>query len=388
MSGADRARAAIVGLAGPILLADEAALLRELPPAGVILFGRNCRTRPQLRTLIGELRATLDDPGLPVLIDQEGGRVMRLRPPEWRSLPAMRAIGALAGQSLEAGREAAGLVARLIAHDLREVGITIDCAPALDIGLPDTTAAIGDRAFAADPSLVAELGGAFAAALEGAGVAAVIKHLPGHGRATVDSHLALPRVEAGLDQLRATDFLPFRRLASSRLAMTAHVVYTALDPDRPATLSPRVIADIIRGEIGFSGVLMSDDLDMAALTGPPRERALRALEAGCDIALYCPGRLADTRACSRPSRRCLRRGSRGCARRSGPGRRHPQIPRATLPLSKLCSQSPDRWARSPRSARSSRSGSFRRCSPSRFTRRPTAGSPSVWATTPPASPAG
>ncbi len=295
MSGSAATRAAIVGIAGPTLLDEEIALLRELPPAGVILFGRNCNNRQQLGALVAALRAALDDPDLPVLIDQEGGRVMRLRPPEWRALPPMRAIGDLALRDREAGLEGARMVARLIAHDLGEVGITIDCVPVLDLGLPETTSAIGNRAFAADPTLVAELGKAFLVALEEAGVAGVLKHLPGHGRARVDSHVALPHVDAGLELLRATDFEPFRLLASARLAMTAHVVYTALDPERPATLSPRVIAEVVRGEIGFSGVLMSDDLDMAALAGPPRERALRALAAGCDVALFCPGRIEDTR---------------------------------------------------------------------------------------------
>jgi beta-N-acetylhexosaminidase len=295
VSGAGDTRAAIVGIAGPSLLSEEIALFRELPPAGVILFGRNCSTRKQLSGLVVALRTALGDPDLPVLIDQEGGRVMRLKPPEWRSLPPMRSIGDLAQTNREAGVQAARLVAHLIASDLAEVGITIDCAPVLDLGLAETTTAIGSRAFGADAALVADLGEVFVEALEAAGIASVIKHLPGHGRARVDSHVALPRVEAGLDLLRAADLEPFRRLASARLAMTAHVVYTALDPERPATLSPRVISDIVRGEIGFSGVLMSDDLDMAALAGPPRDRALRALEAGCDIALFCPGRLEDTR---------------------------------------------------------------------------------------------
>jgi beta-N-acetylhexosaminidase len=225
---------------------------------------------------------------MPILIDQEGGRVARLRPPEWRQLPPMAALeGLVEGGDLEPARRAAFLIGRLIAFDLREVGITIDCAPVLDLRLPNATRAIGDRAFSGDPRRVAALGEAVADGLVAGGLLPVIKHLPGHGRARVDSHLALPVVDASLGMLQATDFVPFRQLARLPLAMTAHVVFTAIDPERPATLSPRVIAEIIRGMLEFDGLLLSDDLAMGALDGPPEARALAALAAGCDLALYC-----------------------------------------------------------------------------------------------------
>lgn len=295
--GPSHVRAAVVAIAGTELAPDEDDLLRRRPPAGVILFGRNCRDRAQLRTLTDALRATQPGRRLPVLIDQEGGRVMRLRPPEWRGLPSAGAVGALASHGdLPAAREAAWLLGRLIAHDLAEVGIDIDCAPVVDVGRPETTTAIGDRAFAADPELVAELAGAFAAGLTAGGVAPVLKHLPGHGRARVDSHLALPVVDAPRDELIATDLVPARRLHHLPLAMTAHVLYRAVDPDRPGTLSPVVIGELIRGEAGFGGLLLSDDLGMGALEGDPASRAERALAAGCDLAVACTGKLAESRA--------------------------------------------------------------------------------------------
>jgi beta-N-acetylhexosaminidase len=294
---APHVRAAIVAIAGTSLAPDEEELLRRQPPAGVILFARNCRDRDQLRRLTAALRATQPGRRLPVLIDQEGGRVMRLRPPEWRSLPAAGAVGALAARGdLAAGREAARLLGRLIAHDLAEVGIDIDCAPVVDVGRPETTTAIGDRAFSTDPELVAELAGAFADGLMAGGVAPVLKHLPGHGRARVDSHLALPVVDASRDELIATDLVPARRLHHLPLAMTAHVLYRAVDPDRPGTLSPAVIGELIRGEAGFRGLLLSDDLGMGALEGDPASRAERALSAGCDLAVACTGRLEESRA--------------------------------------------------------------------------------------------
>ena len=292
-----RVRAAVVAIAGTGLAPDEEALLRRQPSAGVILFGRNCRDRAQLSALTEALRATQRGRRLPVLIDQEGGRVMRLRPPEWRGLPSAGAVGALAsGGDLTAAREAARLLGRLIAHDLAEVGIDIDCAPVVDVGRPETTSAIGDRAFATDPALVAELAGAFAEGLLAGGVAPVLKHLPGHGRARVDSHLALPVVDASRDELIATDLVPARRLHHLPLAMTAHVVYRAVDADRPGTLSPVVIGELIRGEAGFGGLLLSDDLGMGALEGDPASRAERAIKAGCDLALACTGRLDESRA--------------------------------------------------------------------------------------------
>lgn len=296
MSGRAAPRAAVVGIAGTTLTAAERELLLALPPAGVILFQRNCADRAQLRALTDALRALVPARRLPIFIDQEGGRVMRLRPPHWRQLPAAGELGRVAAVDPAAGESASRLLGRLIAHDLREVGIDVDCAPVLDVATADMTEAIGSRAFASDPMLVASLAAAFAAGLLAGGVAPVVKHLPGHGRAVVDSHLALPVVRASVAALRATDFVPAMALAHLPFAMTAHVLYPALDADRPATTSRTVIAGTIRGELGVQGVLLSDDLAMQALAGEPADRALAALEAGCDLALYCPGRIEDTRA--------------------------------------------------------------------------------------------
>jgi beta-N-acetylhexosaminidase len=289
-------RSAVVGIAGLALAPEEAELFAELPPAGVILFRRNCADRAQLRALTGELRAAAGDRPLPVFVDQEGGPVMRLAPPHWRPLPAAAAVGALALADPAAGDRASWLLGRLIAHDLREVGVDVACAPVLDVAAPGMTPAIGTRSFGADPTVVAGLAGAFVAGLEAGGVAPVIKHLPGHGRARVDSHLALPVVEAGRPELAAVDLVPCRELRHAPFAITAHVVYQALDPARAATVSRTVVARTIRGELGVSGLLLSDDLAMAALSGAPAARARAALEAGCDLALYCPGGLEANRA--------------------------------------------------------------------------------------------
>jgi beta-N-acetylhexosaminidase len=295
-AGAPPPRAAVVGIAGPALSGAEAELLAAHPPAGVILFRRNCVDRGQLRALTGSLRALFPGRALPLFVDQEGGRVARLAPPGWELLPSAGAIGRLASSDPDAGREAARLLGRVIAHDLREVGIDVACAPVLDVAGADTTAAIGDRSFGADPALVAELAAAFLDGLAAGGVAGVVKHLPGHGRATVDSHVTLPRVTAARADLEAADLVPFRRLRDAPFAMTAHVVYAELDPEHPATVSRRVIAGTIRGALGVQGLLLSDDLAMGALSGSPAERALAALEAGCDLALYCPGGLKETEA--------------------------------------------------------------------------------------------
>lgn len=287
-------RAVIVSLSGPELCADEAAMLRSHRTAGVILFARNCVSPDQVAVLCRAIREAAGEPALPVLIDQEGGRVMRLRPPLWRDLPPMRAIGRLAEQDEAAGLEAARLAGRLIGGDLSRAGITVNCAPLLDVAQPGMTNAIGDRAFSADPALVGRLGLALIAGLQAAGVAPVIKHLPGHGRARVDSHLELPRVETGLDALRAVDFVPFLACRQAPIAMTAHLLFTALDQERPATQSPRIVREVIRAELGFEGILLSDDLSMSALAGPLPERAALAIEAGCDLALYCHGVLEES----------------------------------------------------------------------------------------------
>jgi len=291
-----RARPAIVAVAGPALAAEEAALFARRPPAGVILFARNCRDRVQLRRLVSDLRTTCGPRPLLLLVDQEGGRVQRLRPPEWRALPAMAAVGALAARDPEAGLCAARLVGRLIAHDLAEVGIDATAAPCLDLAFPDTTEAIGDRSFGPDPELVGRLGRALLDGLAQGAVLGVIKHMPGHGRARLDSHHTLPVVRATAAELARADLRPFAACADAPLGMTAHLVYEALDPERPATLSPRLIRETIRGAIGFRGLLLSDDLNMGALAGPLPERASAALAAGCDLVLACRGDLAETAA--------------------------------------------------------------------------------------------
>ncbi|MCB1882702.1 MAG: beta-N-acetylhexosaminidase [Geminicoccaceae bacterium] len=278
-------RAAVVGVAGERLDPFERDLFRRLPPAGFILFRRNLADPAQLAALVAELKALFPGRWVPVLVDQEGGRVQRLRPPAWTGWPSAAALARTADPEALTLRAAFGLGSDLAAH-----GIDVDCAPVLDLAVPGATPAIGDRAFAADPARVARLGGAFARGLALAGVAPVMKHLPGHGRASADSHLELPVVDASIADLRATDWLPFRALANAvPFAMTAHVLYEALDPRRPATLSPTVIGDIVRGEIGFAGILLSDDLDMHALQGPVPERAAAAIDAGCDLALQCGG---------------------------------------------------------------------------------------------------
>ncbi len=297
MSRAERLprTAAIVGVAGLSLSEEERRLFEEMRPLGFILFARNCEQPDQIRRLIADLQASVNDQKAPVLIDQEGGRVARLKPPAWLPITAVRPIGDLASLDLERGREAAWLQARLIAADLHPLGITVNCAPVLDLGLDGQTEAIGDRAFSCDPSLVATLG---QAAIEGyleGGILPVIKHMPGHGRALVDSHLDLPRVDACLDDLRHADWQPFRACAEAPLGMTAHILFDAIDTDNPATQSRKIITNVIRGEIGFEGALLSDDLSMEALGGSLGERAAAAIEAGCDLAVHCNGNIAEMR---------------------------------------------------------------------------------------------
>lgn len=284
------ARALIVGLSGLELTAEERQFFREANPWGFILFRRNVADRAQVARLTAELRAAVGWQA-PVLIDQEGGRVQRLAPPVWPAYPPGRAYGQIA--SPFARREAAWLGARLIAHDLREVGVDVDCLPVLDVPSPGAHDVIGDRAYGDDPATVASLGRAAAEGLLSGGVLPVVKHIPGHGRAGADSHLELPRVDASLDALEARDFAPFRVLADMPLAMTAHVVFSAIDPERPATTSPTVVRDIIRGSIGFDGLLMSDDLSMQALQGDFATRTRESIAAGCDVVLHCNGVRAE-----------------------------------------------------------------------------------------------
>ncbi len=285
-------KAAILGIAGPRLTAEEAALFRRLPPAGVILFRRNVEDPSQLRALTAELRRVLPK-GACLMVDQEGGRVARLRPPHWGVHPPAGTIGELFRRDPAAGLRAAFLTGALIGIDCMDVGLDTVCAPVLDLRVPGASDVIGDRAYGAEPLEVARLARAVAAGLLAAGVQPVGKHAPGHGRASVDSHLALPTVEA--NDLVA-DLAPFAANADLPWMMTAHIVYRAWDAQRPATLSPVVIGEVIRGRAGFRGVLTSDDLAMEALSGTPAERATRALAAGCDIALYCPGGIAENAA--------------------------------------------------------------------------------------------
>jgi beta-N-acetylhexosaminidase len=280
--------ACILGCLGPRLTGQERAFFRDVQPWGFILFKRNVETPDQVRALVDDLRACVDRPDAPVLIDQEGGRVQRLGPPHWGRYPPGRAYGDLANDPLFR-REITRLGARLLAHDLAALGINVDCVPVLDVPAPDGHEVIGDRAYGDTPEQVASLGRAAAEGLIAGGVLPIIKHIPGHGRARGDSHLTLPRVEASAEDLDARDFAPFRVLSDMPMAMTAHVVYAAFDNRRPATTSRKVIGQVVRGAIGFDGLLISDDLSMKALSGDFAQRARASLAAGCDVVLHCNG---------------------------------------------------------------------------------------------------
>ena len=286
-------KAVLLGCAGHVLTADERAFFRDCDPLGFILFARNIDTPEQARRLVEDLRSSVARAEAPVLIDQEGGRVARLRPPHWRKAPPARVFGELYRRDPEKGLEATKLNSRLLAADVASIGVDVDCLPVLDIAFPETHAVIGDRAYADRPEPVAALGRAAADGLLAEGVTPVIKHIPGHGRATVDSHDALPRVSASREVLERTDFLPFKLLADLPWAMTGHLLYDAVDPAAAITVSPGGIEDVIRGHIGFDGLLLSDDLSMQALGGSLGDRAARSLAAGCDIALHCNGRLDE-----------------------------------------------------------------------------------------------
>jgi beta-N-acetylhexosaminidase len=284
-------RAFICGLKGCTLDAGERAFLRDAAPWGVILFRRNVESREQVQRLTSELRAALGRHA-PVLVDQEGGRVQRLNTPQWRAWPSAASFERAGANAAQAER-LAWLGARLMAHDLREVGIDVDCLPVLDVPAEGSHAIISDRAYSRSPARAARLGRAAAQGLMAGGVAPVMKHIPGHGRARADSHLELPVVEASRAELEAVDFQPFKANARLPMAMSAHVVYTAIDPAAPGTQSEAVVSEIIRGLIGFDGLLMTDDLSMKALAGGFRERAERAIAAGCDMVLHCNGDLAE-----------------------------------------------------------------------------------------------
>lgn len=291
MSG--ESSACILGCAGLTLGAGERAFFRDVRPWGFIVFKRNIETPDQLRGLVSELRGCVDRADAPVLIDQEGGRVQRLGPPHWRRYPPGRAYGELSANDPLIQREIVRLGARLIAHDLTALGINVDCVPVLDVPAPDGHEIIGDRAYGDTPDEVAALGRAAAEGLIAGGVLPIIKHIPGHGQARGDSHLELPLVEASAEALEDRDFAPFRVLSDMPIAMTAHVVYRAFDARRPATTSRAVIRDVIRGRIGFGGLLVSDDLSMKALKGDFTTRAKASLAAGCDIVLHCNGDPAE-----------------------------------------------------------------------------------------------
>jgi beta-N-acetylhexosaminidase len=289
-------KAFIVGCAGFVLSRAEIAFFEAERPWGFILFRRNIESPDQVRRLVESLRAAVGCDNAPVLIDQEGGRVQRLGPPHWPKYPPGRTYGRISANDPLARREIARLGARLIAHDLKSLGINVDCVPVLDVPQPGAHDVIGDRAYGEDPRTIAVLGRAAAEGLIAGGVLPVIKHIPGHGRAGADSHLDLPVVDADRASLSATDFLPFRHLADMPLAMTAHVVYAAIDARRPATTSRKVMREVVRGEIGYDGLVMSDDLSMKALAGDFGDRARAAIRAGCDMLLHCNGDMEEMRA--------------------------------------------------------------------------------------------
>ncbi|CAA7623500.1 putative sugar hydrolase/Beta-N-acetylhexosaminidase [Candidatus Terasakiella magnetica] len=294
--------AIVFGCAGKTVTEEERRFFARVNPLGFILFARNIETPAQVRALVAELRASVGRPDAPVLIDQEGGRVQRLRPPHWRKAPTGEAFARLAATDLAAAKEALRLNFRLIGRELADLGIDVDCAPVLDVPVPGAHDVIGDRAYGLEPLQVADLAQEVMEGLYDEGVLPIIKHIPGHGRAMVDSHHDLPVVEASLAELEARDFPPFRALRHAPWAMTAHVVYTALDAMAPATTSAKVITEIIRGSLGFDGVLVSDDLSMKALGGSFEDRTRASLDAGCDLVLHCNGEMSEMAAIAQAAR--------------------------------------------------------------------------------------
>ncbi len=290
------ARAFITGVSGTALTFDERSFLREAEPWGLIIFKRNVETPDQLRGLVASFRAAVGRADAPVLVDQEGGRVQRLGPPHWPSYPAGAEYGRLWDLDRASAVAAARLGARLVASDLLPLGVDVDCMPLGDVPTPDGDPVIGDRAYGADAQKVSAIAAAIADGLMDGGVLPVLKHLPGHGRATADSHRRLPNVSASRASLEAVDFSAFRPLSGLPLGMTAHVVFSAYDPVAPATTSVTMVQEVIRDSIGFGGALMSDDISMGALSGSIEERSVQALRAGCDIILHCNGRIGEMRA--------------------------------------------------------------------------------------------
>jgi beta-N-acetylhexosaminidase len=288
-------RAFITGVSGPELTASERDFLRAERPWGFILFKRNVDSPAQVTRLVAELRETVGEPDAPVLIDQEGGRVQRLGPPHWPAYPPGAVFGSLYDRDPAVGLKAAWLSNRLIAADLAELGITVDCLPLADVPVAGADAVIGNRAYGTEPAKVAAIARAVTDGLEQGGVLPVLKHIPGHGRATADSHFRLPTVDAPRSELERTDFAAFIPLADLPMAMTAHVVFCTLDPAQPATTSATIIQQVIRGGIGFQGLLMSDDVSMNALAGSIAERTRAIVGAGCDMVLHCNGKLDEMR---------------------------------------------------------------------------------------------
>jgi beta-N-acetylhexosaminidase len=315
-------KAFIIGVSGTELAADERDFIASERPWGFILFKRNIATPAQVASLVGQLREAVGAEDAPVLIDQEGGRVQRLGPPHWPAYPPGAAFGRLYDIDPALGLAAARLSARLIADDLLPLGITVDCLPLADVPAAGADAVIGDRAYGGRPDKVAAIARAVTDGLQQGGILPVLKHIPGHGRATADTHFRLPVVDTPKIELEATDFAAFRPLADLPMAMTAHVVFSAFDPAHPATTSATMIEQVIRGLIGFQGLLMSDDVSMNALAGSVAERTRAIFAAGCDMVLHCNGKLDEMRLVAREtlelSGRALARAKWAMAARKAP----------------------------------------------------------------------
>jgi beta-N-acetylhexosaminidase len=327
-------RAFITGVSGLALTAAERAFIRSERPWGLIIFKRNIGTRDQIASLIREFRSEIGESGAPVLIDQEGGRVQRFGPPNWPAYPAGAVFGALYDLDPKLGLRAAWLSARLIAADLIEAGITVDCLPLADVPVAGADAVIGNRAYGTEPGKVAKIARAVTEGLEQGGVLPVLKHIPGHGRATADTHFRLPEVDTSRSELERVDFAAFQPLADLPMAMTAHVVFSAIDPAHPATTSATIVTQVIRGVIGFQGLLMSDDVSMNALSGSIAERTRAIFAAGCDMVLHCNGNLDEMRDVAREtpelSGKALERAKRALASRGAPQALDRQAARAEL----------------------------------------------------------
>ena len=327
-------RAFITGVSGLELSASEHEFIRAERPWGFILFKRNIETPDQVSALVKELRNCLGEADAPVLIDQEGGRVARLGPPHWPAYPPGAVFGALYDLDPALGLQAARLSSRLIAADLIDLGVTVDCLPLADVPVAGADAVIGNRAYGTEPAKVAAIARAVTGGLELGGVLPVLKHIPGHGRATADSHFRLPTVDTPREELERTDFAAFQPLADLPMAMTAHVVFSALDPAQPATTSATIIRQVIRGAIGFQGLLMSDDVSMNALAGSITERTRAIVNAGCDMVLHCNGKLDEMRDVARETPEltgeALQRANRALASRKQPEPLDRQAARAEL----------------------------------------------------------